>query len=796
MTEDFQIVNGVIRNFKDYAKNYIDRHEPYMHLPELNDLLYVPDCIERELCLINWQIIIARSRDNKFRQISFINGRETPKGGHHVDAVIKVLLCEIRHKKLVLVGEDEDDDTLKNNIWLFINFNPSNSHQNEYPECILNSGIRNQFIEQFLYWSAFQLPLSQIENFVDATLDESHAADRTLWLVEGQSAMVYVWGKLKKTFNESERNSNGILALRGKLKKAKNSTDWITNKTLRSLMIVLGLRNPINGIGERYKKIIILSDNDCAGRLLKYHIIQFLTFISPNILNRINVEQFLVPAVVLKSKQHATQDLRKYWMREEFDSVMKNTTNRNFITENYTIFDDFGSFVNHDDFLVEEYALHRKNHIVKILWDPDSDYKLLQEFRNGYDSAIAAFRNNQNENPMEGQFLYSSQKLCDNISMTDFLKRDILPAWKEECNSNIYCLASGLKYSQQLILFTSLTELSNKRMTCTVFAGTVKDKTTYSHRVKHLEPTIKDMTRKDINWLPLLKVVAGKSDGTSHQISSEYNRVTLSDYARLVFRGEDFEIADKKISYFSRKLISMNFVSIVPLFLLNSVAGIFTTGSLPCSYTWIYKIEDIISNLELLDENEEPSQMTPSFPNYSGWIYPTDGGGFKSVGKAKYACLEENKLEVYVLPLRMTNKKYKIILESLKRHHIIEDFKDDCDGEEKTKFIVEFSPANFNRLQKETTNFYVELQLECGLESGNLVALDKDLQRQFYMDELDMLRDYHAVTVESYMKRDQVHTREEAIEQWRKDRRELMDALPTNEADCEENVVLYVSSEV
>ncbi|GAB0098319.1 hypothetical protein DMENIID0001_140380 [Sergentomyia squamirostris] len=36
---------------------------------------------------------------------------------------------------------------------------------------------------------------------------------------------------------------------------------------------------------------------------------------------------------------------------------------------------------------------------------------------------------------------------------------------------------------------------------------------------------------------------------------------------------------------------------------------------------WIYKLQDIIRNLKLMDESKEPVEMVPYFPEYSGIIH-------------------------------------------------------------------------------------------------------------------------------------------------------------------------------
>ena len=93
-----------VNNFMDYSKMYLSKEEDFVY------------------CEIDkrWKIGISLSKKDKFEQISFVNGIATPKGGKHVDTILKQLLSglktliEKKHKKKI------QENYIRNYLRLFI----------------------------------------------------------------------------------------------------------------------------------------------------------------------------------------------------------------------------------------------------------------------------------------------------------------------------------------------------------------------------------------------------------------------------------------------------------------------------------------------------------------------------------------------------------------------------------------------------------------------------------------------------------------------------------------------------
>ena len=112
-----------IKSFNDYINLYGGNKKTYEKLSE------------------RWELAVAVSTNDKFEQISFVNGIATPKGGVHVDVVSKMLTSEVvkyikkKHKKEV------PEKYVKNYLSIYLNsvienpsFDCSNKRKIDYTQ--------------------------------------------------------------------------------------------------------------------------------------------------------------------------------------------------------------------------------------------------------------------------------------------------------------------------------------------------------------------------------------------------------------------------------------------------------------------------------------------------------------------------------------------------------------------------------------------------------------------------------------------------------------------------------------
>ena len=92
-----------VKSFQDYLKLY----------PTVSDKVY-------EYISDRWEIAACSSSSDKFEQVSFVNGISTPKGGIHVDMIVKQITSGVakymkkKHKK------DIPDRYVKNYLSIYL----------------------------------------------------------------------------------------------------------------------------------------------------------------------------------------------------------------------------------------------------------------------------------------------------------------------------------------------------------------------------------------------------------------------------------------------------------------------------------------------------------------------------------------------------------------------------------------------------------------------------------------------------------------------------------------------------
>ena len=149
-----------IKSFNDYINLYGGNKKTYEKLSE------------------RWELAVAVSTNDKFEQISFVNGIATPKGGVHVDVVSKMLTSEVvkyikkKHKKEV------PEKYVKNYLSIYLNSvieNPSFDSQTKErlitPKTKFGSQpeISDKFVKKICD-SGLSEKVMQFSDFKDKTL--------------------------------------------------------------------------------------------------------------------------------------------------------------------------------------------------------------------------------------------------------------------------------------------------------------------------------------------------------------------------------------------------------------------------------------------------------------------------------------------------------------------------------------------------------------------------------------------------------------------------------------------------
>jgi DNA gyrase/topoisomerase IV subunit B len=271
------------KNFERYVDLYLGMKTEYPRVyEEVND---------------RWEVAATYS-DAGYRQVSFVNGINTFRGGRHVDMIQKqicdslVTMYNAKKKKEATALKAAD---VKQYLWLFVNAtieNPRFSGQTkeelsstqaqfgsrcELSDKFLSKLYKSGIIERAMRVSEFnaakglsklggkkKVKLNDVEKLEDANRAGGRdSAQCTLILTEGDSAKAMAVDGVSAV---NGRDYFGIFPLKGKLLNVKDATPAkiAGNKEISDVMKIVGLQ-----VGKdpkpsdlRYGKIMILADSD------------------------------------------------------------------------------------------------------------------------------------------------------------------------------------------------------------------------------------------------------------------------------------------------------------------------------------------------------------------------------------------------------------------------------------------------------------------------------------------------------------------------------------------------------
>jgi len=152
--------------------------------------------------------------------------------------------------------------------------------------------------------------------------DKYSPASRTkenIYITEGLSAA----GSVRQARNSE---SEGVYALKGKIKNTKRLSDLTVNKEILEIMSILGL-DPSEKKTPLYKNIIIATDEDPDGQHIASLIINFFHKWFPNVIEEGRLFKLVTPLVACDHKNS-----RKYFYSlEEFSNFTEKITNVNYL---------------------------------------------------------------------------------------------------------------------------------------------------------------------------------------------------------------------------------------------------------------------------------------------------------------------------------------------------------------------------------------------------------------------------------------------------------------------------------
>ena len=650
-----------ITNFMDYSKLYLSEKEDYVY-EEINK---------------RWKIGISLSKTDKFEQISFVNGIATPKGGKHVDTIVKQLLTGIKnyifkkHKKTV------QENYIKNYLRLFVDSvieNPSFDSQTKErlitPQSKFGSKpiINDKFIKQIvdktdlvekvIQFSEFKLnkeskktdgskrnKIRDIPKLDDANWAGTRKSeDCILILTEGDSAKSMAVSGLSVV----GRDKYGVFPLKGKVMNVKEASksQIMNNSEITNLKKIVGLetgKEYKNTKSLRYGKIMIMTDQDHDGSHIKGLVMNVFHTMWPSLLEMGFLTSMITP-------------------------IIKVTKGKN-IKSFYTLSDYNGWSKSHKGWKTKYYkglGTSNASEAREYFKDIKLNNYIFTEETN--DSMNLAFNKKLADNRKQWLYNYKENEILNHldteIPIQEFVNKELIHFSNSDTFRSIGSIYDGLKPSQRKILYSCFKRKLYSEIRVAQLSGYVSENAAYHHGEMSLQGAIVGMAQNFVgsNNINLLmpngqfgtRIMGGSDSASSRYIHTELNKITDILYpqidSNLLEHTEDDGI----------KVEPKYYVPIIPMVLVNGMTGIGTgfSTSIPK-----YNPIDIVDNIKRKLNNEEYQEMRPWYNNFKGQIIKIDDKNY--ISKGKYEILTPTSIRITELPIGKWTDDYKKFLDTL-----------------------------------------------------------------------------------------------------------------------------------
>ena len=655
--------------------------------------------------LFNDQDKVSESQDcwgysvclsDEFKQISFVNGIFTSKGGKHVDYIVqqitKKMVAYILKKKKVEVKPS----IIKEQITIFLNstiVNPSfDSQTKDYlntPSSKFGSSctVSDKFIEKLAALGVLNTSceLSEVKEKKESKktdgaktksirgipklIDANYAGTKKsgeciLILCEGDSAKSGIVSGLAA----NDRNIYGIYPMKGKLLNVRGEVlkKINENKEIAEIKKILGLETgkTYKDVEElRYGKVLFMTDQDLDGSHIKGLGINMFECLWPSLLQITGFIGFMNTPILKATK--GTKSL-SFYNDNEYEAWKQSEVNGGWKVKYYK---GLGTSTGKE---FREYFEHKKIVEIEVGEKDTEDMDML-------------FNKKKAEQRKEWLTNYDRDAHLDTsltqITLGNFIHKEIIHFSKYDCDRSIPNLMDGLKVSQRKILFSAFEKNLMNEIKVAQFSGYVSEHSGYHHGEASLNGAIVHMAQdfvgsNNINLLMPNGQFGTRLQGGKDSASERYIFTKLNTVTRFIFKKSDDAIL-KYLDDDGTPVEPIFYIPIIPMVMVNGAEGIGTGFStkIPCfnPKVLIQYIRDVISHK---DPNKD---LIPYYKGFKGTI--AEDNDTKLTTQCRFITkgvftINKNKIDITELPIGTWNEEYIIFLEKLVEDGTIKDYKD------------------------------------------------------------------------------------------------------------------------
>lgn len=758
-----------VNNLNDYANMYIE------------DNKILETCRDQIQSKNRWQLVISAA-DNKFKQISFVNGINTYNGGKHVDYIMSKVIRLIK-EQITRKYKDIDikDQHIRDQIFIIIVCtieNPSFSSQTKDElitppykfgsSCDFSDNLIKRLFKLLNIQELVEMQIRMLENLFITKLSgkpqriknipklydaywagTKRSSSCTLILTEGDSAKAMAISGLS-SLNDVKKGINGndfygVFPLKGKLLNVREATkkQIINNEEFINLQRIIGLQvdeiyaeDNINKL--RYGSIILMMDADVDGSHIKGLFINMLDYFWPSLLK---IKGFLKIFITPMMKVSLGKEILEFFSMSDYNKWKSKTVDYSKYTIKY--YKGLGTNTNDE---AKAYFKNLGRYLINLEWNEQSEKAINLAFAKELSDDRKIWLKN-----------YDKDRVVDytkrDLTYSDFINKELIHFSNYDNDRSIPSIVDGLKPSQRKVLYSAFKKNLKSDIKVAQFVGYVSENTSYHHGETSLAKTIVNMAQNfvgsnNINTLTPSGQFGTRLLGGRDYASPRYIYTRLEDITRLIYHPDD----DSLLNYLNDDGFPIEpeyYVPIIPMVLVNGCEGIGTGYS---TYIPNFNPIDIIDILlNKLEGTSNDIQLVPWYRDYTGSIKKISNIEYVSVGLYK---IENNTMMVKELPIGVWTENYKTFLENTlqndKLKGVISKIKNNSD-DSNVEFIIKFKYIPF----KNNNDIEKIFLLNNKISIGNMYLHDKNGKLKKYNTPIEIINEFYIVRLDYYEKRKQ-----------------------------------------
>ena len=716
-----------------------------------------------------WELGITVSSNDKFEQISFVNGISTPNGGIHVDTVTKIISSLVvkyikkKHKK------DVQEKYVKNYLSIYLNCvieNPSFDSQAkerlitpkskfgsqpEINEKMIKKACDSGLSEKVMQFSDFKEnsltkktdgkkknKLRDIPKLDDANwagTRKSHLC--TLILTEGDSAKSMAIAGLSVV----GRDQYGVFPLKGKVLNVRdaNPKQIIGNSEITNIKKILGLESTKKYKDVktlRYGKVMIMTDQDHDGSHIKGLILNLFHSQWPELLELNYINCMITPII----KATYGKNVKSFYTLTEYHEWMEKTNKKCSIK----YYKGLGTSTSKEakeyfkDLKINQYVVDEKTNESMNLAFSKKEADLRKKWLKSYnEEEILDFN-------------------CQETKVTDMINKELKHFSNADNARSIGSCIDGLKVSQRKILFSCFKRKLYNEIRVAQLSGYVSENAAYHHGEASLQGAIIGMAQtfvgaNNINLLEPNGQFGTRLHGGSDSASPRYIHTQLNPIIDTLYPSSDFPLLDY-INDDGQMVEPKWYCPILPMVLINGMIGIGTGFSTTIPQ---FNPLDCSKNIKRKLNGDPYLAMKPYYKGFKGKVIKNVQKGItKFITKGKYT-IEDDKIIITELPIGKWTHDFKEFIEKTiqMENSWILDYENHS-TDETVKFIVKVDDeVLFDNTYKKDDVIEDKFKLTSSKSLSNLHLYNKDGVIHKYDTIYQIIDEHYYTRYSMYQKR-------------------------------------------